>query len=199
MIRNKFNNDKRSNSESDNENDLMNDDEPNDMVQHQAKQQKHENIGKCSSQTTSSAGISVSPITTETFQNTNTSILSCATDHNDNKKPLFYFNNNETITYDNRCQDDQTEKDKKFFNLSSPNLSSSLKNAFQMSNINMASLHNYIPQLPSVSMPSMPNIPLLTMPSLPNISMPSIPNINILSISDFMCKYRCNLSLFFFN
>lgn len=193
MIRNKFNTDKRSNSESDIENDSMNDDGQNEIVHHQPKQQKHEKIGKCSS-LTSSAGIDVSPITTETFQNTNTSILQCSTDNNDNKKPVFYFDNNESISYNNKCQDDQTEKDKKFFNLSSPNLSNSLKNAFQMSNINMASLHNYIPQLPSVSMPSMPNIPLLTMPSLPNISIPSIPNINILSISDFMCKY----SYFFF-
>lgn len=91
------------------------------------------------------------------------------------------------------------------------NLGSSLINAFQVPqnlaqalpqvfpNLNMSSLPDYLPQLPSVSMPAMPNItipnltmpsmPSLSIPSMPNISMPmmpSIPNINIPSFSDIM-------------
>lgn len=104
----------------------------------------------------------------------------------------------------------------KHFNDVSPNnLSSSLINAFQMPqnianalptvfpNINMSSLPDYLPQLPSVSMPTManisramPSIPSLSMPSMPNLSMPnitmpsipSISNINIPSFSEIMSK-----------
>ena len=97
------------------------------------------------------------------------------------------------------------------------NLGSSLINAFQVPqnlaqalpqvfpNLNMSSLPDYLPQLPSVSMPAMPNItipnlmmpsmPSLSIPSMPNISMPmmpSIPNINIPSFSDIMSKVKSN-------
>lgn len=105
-----------------------------------------------------------------------------------------------------------------------PNLSSTFINAFQMPqniaqalpqvfpNLNMASLPDYLPQLPqlpSVSMPAMPiisipnitmpSMPSLSMPSMPNLSMPnitmpsipSIPNINIPSISEIMSNLEC--------
>ncbi|UXI18310.1 hypothetical protein NH340_JMT04253 [Sarcoptes scabiei] len=107
-----------------------------------------------------------------------------------------YLFNPDVVAYNN-AEDQQEDSDAK--NLSSPlatNLSDSLRNAFQISNLNMPSLPDYFSQLPSVSMPSMPNIsipslptmPTISMPSMPNISMPniSIPNINLPSISDFM-------------
>lgn len=111
-----------------------------------------------------------------------------------------YLFNPDVVAYNN-AEDQQEDSDAK--NLSSPlatNLSDSLRNAFQISNLNMPSLPDYFSQLPSVSMPSMPNIsipnlptmPTISMPSMPNISMPniSIPNINLPSISDFMRKYE---------
>lgn len=170
---------------------------------HQTKQSKGSNSPICStcSSTFSSSGKSI------------TSTRANVTFGHNLPHHAYRSRSRSSVSFvDNKSNQSDSEYNKLLDQTPTSHISSTLINALQMPqnisqvfpniNLNMSSLPDYLPQLPSVpsisnisipnlQMPSMPSLSMPSMPnlSMPNITMPSIPNINIPSISDFMSKF----------